>query len=74
MQSQNDIILAHMQKGMAINPMLALNAYGIMRLASRICELKKKGHKIGVEPRENLDTGARWAEYFLVNELANSNR
>ena len=65
MQSQNDVILAHMQKGMTINPMLALNAYGCFRLASRISDLRKAGHNIGSEFRENLDTGKRWKEYSL---------
>ena len=32
-----------------IDPMRALNDYGIMRLASRIHDLKKKGHDIHSE-------------------------
>jgi len=64
-QSQCDIILAHMQTGKSIDPMTALNSYQCFRLASRINELKKAGHNIVGEMRENLDTGKRWKEYSL---------
>ena len=44
--SQNDKILAHLKTGKTINPQQALKKFGCMRLASRINNLKHKGHKI----------------------------
>jgi len=67
MQSQNDIILAHMQTGKTIDPMTALNSYQCFRLASRINELRRAGHNIGSEWRESLQSGKRWKEYFLIS-------
>jgi len=39
-------ILNHLQTKGSITPMEALNQYGCFRLASRICDLKKKGEAI----------------------------
>jgi Helix-turn-helix domain len=39
-------VLAHLSSGQDINPLLALNAYGVMRLAARIHELRKAGYSI----------------------------
>lgn len=43
---QNDAILAHMQAGKPITSLEALQEFGCMRLASRIHELRRKGHVI----------------------------
>lgn len=47
--TQNEIILEHMQKFGKITPLEAMSEYGIMRLASRITDLKHMGYKIKKE-------------------------
>ncbi len=47
--TQKDIILRHFDFIGDITPMEAMQSYGIMRLASRINELRKDGHKIRTE-------------------------
>lgn len=44
--SQCEKILKHLQHYGAISPIDAMQEYGIMRLASRINDLKRRGHKI----------------------------
>lgn len=39
-------ILAHLAAGQNINQLLALNAYGVMRLSERIREIKAAGYNI----------------------------
>lgn len=46
MRTQNERILAHLTRGQALTPMTALNRFGVLRLAARIAELKKRGHDI----------------------------
>lgn len=44
---QTDKILAHLKARKTITTMQAIKQYGCTRLASRICDLKAAGHKIG---------------------------
>ena len=44
--TQNEKIKRHLERYGYITPMDAMNDYGIMRLASRINELRKAGEKI----------------------------
>lgn len=44
--TQCDKILRHLKDNGTINPLEALKEYGIMRLASRITDLKKRGYLI----------------------------
>ena len=44
--TQNDKIIRHLHDYGSITPIEAFNEYGIMRLASRVCDLKKKGYDI----------------------------
>lgn len=46
MKSQNDQILSWLKKGRVINPKLALQKFGTMRLAARICDLRQAGNVI----------------------------
>lgn len=46
MKSQNEKILAYLKMGRAIDPMKAIQKFGIMRLAARVYDLKLAGHKI----------------------------
>lgn len=61
-----DKVLAHLLSGRSITPLEALGDYGIFRLAARIHELKKKGHKI-VTTTKTSPTGKTYAEYSLVS-------
>lgn len=47
--TQKERILMHLEQNGSINPNEAKDRYGIMRLASRICELKKLGYPIKKE-------------------------
>jgi hypothetical protein len=44
--SQNELILEHLKKGRCIDPLTALNKWGIMRLASRCHDLRQMGYDI----------------------------
>lgn len=44
--TQNERILAYMEKFVTINPKQAMNDLGIFRLASRITDLRRKGYPI----------------------------
>lgn len=63
--TQCNRILAHMQKGLSITSLEALQMYGCMRLASRIHDLRERGENIIVE-RINLPNGKTVAQYRLA--------
>jgi len=44
--SQSDLILFHMMDGSTLTSLEALKKFGCFRLAARIGDLKKDGHKI----------------------------
>lgn len=60
MESQWYLILRHLEKGKTITPIKAQNKFKCFRLASRIHDLKHKGHII-----ENIGS-SKYAEYRLV--------
>jgi hypothetical protein len=66
--SQNADILSYLEAGNTLTPLEALKRFQCMRLASRISDLRNSGVRISSEMRENLDTGKRYAEYFLVKD------
>lgn len=47
--TQNEKVLRHLQEFGSITPLDALKEYSIMRLASRISDLKRMGYKITSE-------------------------
>ena len=47
--TQNDKVLRHMERFGSITTFEAFNDYGITRLASRICDLKRAGYPIATE-------------------------
>ena len=47
--SQKEKVLRHLKEVGPITPLDALNDYAIMRLTSRICELKDEGYDIKSE-------------------------
>jgi hypothetical protein len=61
MNAQRDAILWHLERRGHITPMEALNELGCFRLAARIEELRREGHRIRttIEKRN----GKRWARY-----------
>lgn len=64
-QSQNRLILRHLQMGGTITGIEALNLYGCFRLPSRICDLRKMG--IGIKSKfVVLPSGKRVKEYSMA--------
>jgi hypothetical protein len=47
--NQKQKVLRHLKRYGSITPLEAFNDYAIMRLTSRICELKDEGHNIKSE-------------------------
>ncbi len=64
-QSQNRLLLRHLQMGGTITGIEALNLYGCFRLPSRICDLRKMGHTITSEFIK-LSNGKRVKRYRLA--------
>ena len=62
--SQNNKILEYMENYGSITSREAMMRLNVMRLASRICDLKKKGDPI-VTDLETSANGARYARYSL---------
>ena len=65
--SQNDRILDHLNTVGPIRPMTAWNDLGIYRLASRINDLRKAGHKINTKKVEVVN---RWGESSYIAEYS----
>jgi hypothetical protein len=61
--SQEQSILAHLERGNTITPLEALNMFGCFRLAARVRDLKDRGHAIACEKVEA--NGKRFARYRL---------
>jgi len=63
-------ILKFIRKHGSINPMQALNQIGCMRLAARICDLRKQGFPIESVPvvkKNRYGKTIRYNEYRLVS-------
>lgn len=61
--TQVEMIRKHLNRGWSITPLQALEKYGIMRLASRINDLKREGmiiHSVMVNNGKK-----RFAKYFI---------
>ena len=61
--TQEEIILKHLQERGKITNLVAISRYRIMRLASRISDLKRKGYPIEAVTIRNPRNGKHWAEY-----------
>lgn len=69
--TQCDKIIHYMETYGSITPLDALREYGVMRLASRINNLKNRGYNIEtvIEKSTNRDGDTvRYARYFIKNE------
>jgi len=60
-----EVVLTHLKERSTITPMEALTVYGIFRLAPRVHELRRDGHRIQTIMREDL-VGKRYAQYRLL--------
>jgi hypothetical protein len=70
--NQCERILRHLEDYGSITSLEAISEYGIMRLASRITDLKKRGHKITSETVSGVN---RYGEttYYSKYRLENNN-
>ena len=69
--TQNEKVLRHLQEHRSITPLDALKEYSIMRLASRISDLKRSGFKITnkIETSKNsYGESVRYSVYSLAEE------
>lgn len=64
---QTKEIIEYMRIHGSITPIDALNVCGCFRLAARISDLKKQGHKIEMVMEER--NGKRFARYYLVEQM-----
>ena len=65
MINQKTQVLNHLQNNEGISPLYALSRYGIMRLASRIGELRQDG--LDIETEHVRHNGKKFA-YYRLNE------
>lgn len=72
--TQNDRILEYMKKNGGITQLEALSEFGIMRLASRISDLRRDGVAIAketVKGKNRYGESVAYARYSLIMEDAN---
>jgi len=67
--TQSAKILKHLEAGRTLTSIEALVLFSCERLASRISELRKAGHKIS-SSRARLHSGKRASVYSLHSDLA----
>jgi hypothetical protein len=65
--TQNERIYDHLLAVGPIRPMVALHELGVYRLASRINDLRKAGHKIKTKKVEVVN---RWGESTYIAEYS----
>ena len=66
--TQNDMVLAYIDKFGSITQREALNVLGVARLASRVNDLRKAGHPIiseVVTGQNRFGEKTRWARYRM---------
>ena len=62
-ESQNKVLRKHLESGKSISPMMALNRFGIYRLASRVNDLRNQGMNIVTEMV--YAHPVRYAKYYI---------
>lgn len=67
MNTQTEKILNHLKRYGSITPMVALNRYGVFRLASRISDLKRQGVSI---VSERVKVRVRDGSYTYVSKYS----
>ncbi len=63
-ESQNKLIKRHLQSGKSISPLMALNKYGILRLAARCFDLKRQG--MNIKSEMVYEGPYKYAKYTLI--------
>ena len=74
METQCERVLKYMRDFGSINPLEAMADLGVMRLAARIADLRRAGHKISrqtVTTRNRYGRAVRYARYRL-EEIENA--
>ena len=74
--TQTERILAYIEEFGSITQLDALKDLGVMRLASRITDLKRRGYLISKEIKKSknrYNETVRYAEYRLVENGGNNN-
>lgn len=69
--TQCECILRHLEECGSITSLEAIMEYGILRLASRITDLKRKGHRISsktVSHTNRYGQKVRYSVYELIKE------
>jgi hypothetical protein len=66
-KSQCDMIAAWLERGFSITSLEALQRFGCMRLASRICDLRERGMDIST-CKIKTNTGKYVTEYSLKRQ------
>lgn len=66
--TQAQVIQEHLERGLPITALDALNLYGCFRLAARIRELRKAGMNIASRPVKT-NGGAIISEYRLIKNV-----
>ena len=61
--TQTKEIQAHLEAGLTLTPIQALDLYGCFRLAARILDLREAG--LDVKMKMIFNNGKRYAEYSL---------
>ncbi len=67
--TQKDRILRHLNDKGSITALEAMKEYGIMRLTSRVCELKDQGYKIRSEfisSKNRYNEPVSFSKYTLI--------
>ena len=70
--TQTERVLRHLEDHGSINPLEALREYGIMRLASRISDLKRAGHpiaKVMEKSKNKYGETVHYAVYVMETEV-----
>lgn len=71
-KTQNQLIIEHLERFGSITALEALNAYGIMRLASRISDLRHSGYCIAkemVKVTNRVNEVTLVARYYLLGKV-----
>ena len=69
--TQCECILRHLEECGSITSLEAIHEYGILRLASRIADLKRKGHRISsktVAHTNRFGQKVHYSVYELIKE------
>ena len=67
MNNQCAVILGHLKQHGSIEPLDALQSYGVYRLAARILDLRVSGHRIETI-KQTSSNGKKYARYIYRGE------